>query len=581
MPDERLRASKALLKWLDHGGPSPSSYRTGKGAPPLTHWSGKVEIVGDEDNILLRATSTLEQGHFVLAVAMTSVMHPRSEAIAPARRHQVEVAAAALRRSASWATPLVDGSDEGRLELIVLLAIELLELESSVWKPYLQSLPTAESCAPPSLWRWACGDTGAAELLRDTSIGATLAQDDADLEAILGSSASLSIAAMLGVEAADEDKARGALLRALALVSTRLVSGAGMVPLLDLVNGASAGEHNATIERTNLAASQTAPEQAPCVAVITSRRVEKGEELLLNYGQLSAAKFLYKYGWLVGGPDSASASTSSHDVAAVVPRGLLPSLRPSQRAVFERYKLSAAKLGLDAAQPSECPFSVPVPQAAEGKTTPLMRQVALLASCADDAALKEIAATGKMGDKHGVSPADIGACVLGWCTAHATQLASNADAAATHRARLAIRVRRGEREGLLRWAGALQAKHSLDASLVAPATEAHKAANKATKQAFKKAAGRTATTQSPSTQQQQAAARTAAAPTASTAASAAANGGGGGKVCASCGAEVRKKFCESCGAKWVAPDGSAPSQQMAALSVGPPAPELEPELELD
>jgi len=501
-PSDRLRASKAVLKWLDHGGPSPSSYRTGKGAPPCTHWSSKVEIVGDEDNILLRATSTLEQGHFVLAVAMTSVMHPRSEVIPPARREQVEKAAAALRRAASWTTPLVDGSDEGRLELIALLTIELLEPESSVWNSYLETLPTAESCAPPSLWRWVCGDADAAELLADTSIGAALAQDGADLEAILGSSAGLSVAAILGVEATvGEEQARGALLRAVALMSMRLVSGAGLVPLLDLVNGAPAGEHNATIERTNLAVSQTAPEQAPCVAMITSRRVEKGDEILLSYGQLSAAKFLYKYGWSVGGPDAPNSSTSPHDVAAVVPRGLLPSLRPMQGAVFERYQLSAAKLGLDAARPSECPFSVPAPQAAEGKTTPLMRQVALLASCADDAALKEIATSGKMGDKHGVSPADIGACVLGWCTAHATLLASNAAAAATHRARLAIRVRRGEREGLLRWAAGLQAKHSLDASLVAPATEAHKAANKATKQAFKKASGRTP---APPTQQMQA-----------------------------------------------------------------------------
>lgn len=528
MSDHRLKASKALLKWLNHGGPSPSSYRTGKGAPPLTHWSGKVEITGGEDNILLRATAPLEQGHFVLAVAMTSVMHPRSEAIPQARQKQAAAAAAALRRAASWTTPLIDGSDVGRLELIALLAIELLETESSVWKPYLQTLPTAESCAPPSLWRRVCGDGDAAELLSNTSIGVALTQDHVDLEAVLGSSAGLSVAAMLGVESAtSEEEARSALLRAIALMSTRLVSGVGMVPLLDLINGAPAGEHNATIERTNLAATQTAPDQAPCVAVITSRRVEKGEELLLSYGQLSAAKFLYKYGWLVGGPDAASASTSSHDVAAVVPRGLLPSLRPSQRAVFERYQLSAAKLGLDAKLPSECPFSVPVPQAAEGKTTPLMRQVALLTSCTDDAALKEIAATGKLGDKHGVSPADIGACVLGWCTAHATLLlASDANAAATHRARLAIRVRRGECEGLLRWAGALQTKHSLDASLVAPAMELHKAANKAAKQAFKKAAARPAP------------------------------------------------------GKKSAADGPAPSQQMEALSVGVKA-ALGPELELD
>ena len=39
--------------------------------------------------------------------------------------------------------------------------------------------------------------------------------------------------------------------------------------------------------------------------------------------------------------------------------------------------------------------------------------MALIATCADDGALREIAATGKMGDAHGVGAAAIGACVAG------------------------------------------------------------------------------------------------------------------------------------------------------------------------
>ena len=40
--------------------------------------------------------------------------------------------------------------------------------------------------------------------------------------------------------------------------------------------------------------SLSAPEAAPCVAAITSRAIAKGEEVLLAYGPLSSAKFLYK-----------------------------------------------------------------------------------------------------------------------------------------------------------------------------------------------------------------------------------------------------------------------------------------------
>ena len=160
-----------------------------------------------------------------------------------------------------------------------------------------------------------------------------------------------------------------------------------------------------------------------------------------------------------------------------------------------------------------------------------MRQVALIACCDDDAALVAIAATGKMGDEHGVTPAAIGARCAGWvrasapaaapgpCTCarasshvhgmrmacawhvqvreHALRLCEGAAEGSSVSVRLVGRLRRGERERMLTWLQALAAKHAgagggADAAAVAAAEEAHKAACKALKKALKKAAEREA-----------------------------------------------------------------------------------------
>ena len=104
------------------------------------------------------------------------------------------------------------------------------------------------------------------------------------------------------------------------LVATRLVNRAGLAPLFDMINGAPTGEHNATIERTNLAASAEAPEQAPCIAALASRPMEPGEEVLLDYGAYTAGRFLYQYGWLPGGDATPAGATSPHDEPVLVLR---------------------------------------------------------------------------------------------------------------------------------------------------------------------------------------------------------------------------------------------------------------------
>ena len=128
-------------------------------------------------------------------------------------------------------------------------------------------------------------------------------------------------------------------------------------------------------------------------------------------------------------------------------------------------------------------------------------QVALIASCDDDDALRQIAATGKIGDRHGVSAAAIGRRVVLWCEAAVERLcmpvgddkALERAAARCAQVRLALRLRRGEREGLLLWMAALRSKHDLPAALLESATASHTAACKALKKACKKAAAAAAT----------------------------------------------------------------------------------------
>ena len=53
------------------------------------------------------------------------------------------------------------------------------------------------------------------------------------------------------------------------------------------------------------------------MAIVTSKQIAAGDEILVSYGAYSAAKFLYKYGWVCGGPDVANSATSSQEMATV------------------------------------------------------------------------------------------------------------------------------------------------------------------------------------------------------------------------------------------------------------------------
>lgn len=157
-----------------------------------------------------------------------------------------------------------------------------------------------------------------------------------------------------------------------------------------------------------------------------------------------------------------------------------------------RFQLTPGLLGVDSSRPSVSPFRLPHTQAAAGKTTPLMRQVGLIASCTDAAALSAISQTGKMGDEHGVSATDIGACAALWLREHIGRLCAGAAQAKGFHSRLVTRLRRGERERLLQWHQALASKHALPAELVAEVEEASKAAAAASTKAIKKASKKAA-----------------------------------------------------------------------------------------
>lgn len=358
--------------------------------------------------------------------------------------------------------------------------------EESPWWSYLRTLPAAAHAASPSLWeglvpgQWA---STALQLLRTTSIGPLLASDAEDLAALRTAFTAPDAALQLGQKEPQEGFAT--LRQAIGLVSTRAISGVGLVPLLDLLNGAPTGEHNATIERTNIAANRAA-EQVPCVAAVSSKQIEKGEEIVLAYGEYSAAEFLYRYGWIPGGPDLTSgAAGSPHEVVNLRLSHVWSVLTEKQRAVLQRYKFSAEGMAQADVDSTGNPFGVPAKDAPSGPIPPLLRQLALVACCTDEDVLAEMARTGKVGDSHSVSPADIASMVLTWSGDQVCQLAAvevlkalTPEALQSFEVRMALRLTRGERERLLRWMSGLQRSAPSKAAYLKATTE-HVAAMKA------------------------------------------------------------------------------------------------------
>ena len=335
----RLDAAIGLRSWLERGGPadgatkgSKRSAARKKGAAPFFLSSQNITLSGSEDNLTIKATAPLPKGELIVAVAVSCCLHPRSEHIASSRQEAVTLAANAIRNLASddagFRTPLFDLKDAGRLELVVVLAQEILSGADSKWASYLKSLPSPKAAAPPSLWAHTCGDDAAAAALQSTSIGPVVAADARSLEALIGPGArgGSGPAELWQALGGDTQEARSALVHAFGastlprrspgcrvggasrgashaadavtdcrivrplagLVLTRMVSGVGMVPYFDCANGTVAGRHNATIERSQLATTRNG-EAAPCVAAISSRAIAAGE-----YGDVAesnAARF--------------------------------------------------------------------------------------------------------------------------------------------------------------------------------------------------------------------------------------------------------------------------------------------------
>ena len=177
----------------------------------------------------------------------------------------------------------------------------------------------------------------------------------------------------------------------------------------------------------------------------------------------------------MGGPDKAFASSSPFETASLIPRSMWAGLREAQRGVLLKYGMSAAKLGLDPASPwVGSPFELDGAMLASGKTSPMLRQLALIACIEDDVVLGEVAKTGKLGSA-GVEPADVTRCIVRWAAAHVAALADPSPALLSPQAnvtglvgalvpstnecsRLAMRVAHAERACLLKWIEAMKGK---------------------------------------------------------------------------------------------------------------------------
>ena len=378
------------------------------------------------------------------------------------------------RYPGSAGTPFLDLAKEGCAELLALLALELLDGEASAWWPYLRTLPAEEFAAPPSLWGEVFGEEGAAAAaaLQGTQLAPLLARDAHVLRGLLHPEGRAALQDFAPAGAGPEDVA-DALRRALGLISSRFVGGIGLVPFLDLANGVCKGRHNATFERANLAQSAQAAAE-PCIAIVASGPIPKGQEILLSYGAYSAADFLYRYGWVEGGPDLDAAAEAPSERAGLAAAEVWAALRGGQRAVLEKHGLGLPELE------AEEPFSVPLAEAAQGALPGPLKQAALIACCEDEAALQELAQTGRTSGGKGTTVEQVAQRVAEWCAAHVRRLCAEVPAATSGsvQGRLALRLRRGERERLLKWILGLQNKYKLPKELWMGAMKWHVASCK-------------------------------------------------------------------------------------------------------
>eukprot|EP00933_Yihiella_yeosuensis_P071211 TRINITY_DN79410_c0_g1_i1.p1 TRINITY_DN79410_c0_g1~~TRINITY_DN79410_c0_g1_i1.p1 ORF type:complete len:516 (-),score=95.25 TRINITY_DN79410_c0_g1_i1:108-1655(-) len=503
----RLQSIEALKSWVESGGPEkqnekgsndsggyPSSGKSKKKKKENSRSSGAISMLmsdnvtvkGSDDNLGFFATQPIEPGQLILGVALSNALDPRSNVVSEPRRAVMQKVADYVRKAAPWRTPLLSGKTDGTIELIVLLTLELLDGETSLWWPYLQTLPSIEHVALPSLWRRLFGNDGATAIsfLEGTSVERPVASDEKDLEVLLGpiskesSDESSKLAGLLGCP--DPAAASKAFMHAIALVASRSISGIGVLPFIDLANGAPRGLHNATFERTNLAASPDSKESTPCVAIICRTPIKEGEEIIVNYGQYGAAEFLYRYGWIGGGPVLAAPKDSPSEKVAIPVAFVWASLSEEQRQVLAKFNLHKDDLEEDLAGGS--PFGMLVSEASKGLFPPCLQQIALIACCEDTEMLRQLSESGKVSGSGGCARSDLGKRIAKWCSDHVKSLAVLPSTTSTSltslQTLLAVRIRRGERELLLRWILGLQKAHGLEKELWAGAMQQHLAACK-------------------------------------------------------------------------------------------------------
>ena len=257
----RLNAAAALPDWLAKGGPRPVQTPRGPQAPPLVYLSEDFALGGSESNITLVAQRAVNVGHFICGIAKASVLHPRSEAVHPARLDKCARLAALIRSWRTGGEGMLGMPDDGyRIDLIMLLALEILDGPRSRFATYIATLPKLHEAAPPSLWPYLDGKASGVEamsILREASIAECLATDAIELAPLLapapdaamgeaaqdahGRGAEVLATLAAAVPGATVAAARHAVMRALGLVSSRFVSGVGLAPLLDLCNGTVSG----------------------------------------------------------------------------------------------------------------------------------------------------------------------------------------------------------------------------------------------------------------------------------------------------------------------------------------------------
>ena len=95
-----------------------------KDAPPLLHLSDSFELTGTSGNLTFVAKRDVRPSHFVVGIAMPSVLHPYTDAVPERRRALASQLAHKIRSWRTGGEGVLGGADDtGRIDLILLLAM--------------------------------------------------------------------------------------------------------------------------------------------------------------------------------------------------------------------------------------------------------------------------------------------------------------------------------------------------------------------------------------------------------------------------------------------------------------------------